>query len=125
MGDRMVSTLMGGTGGALAPMTTYASTYSSGQMNVTVINPSPNPQTIEVKTKNFNVGNRFYWYSLAGGNDNGEFSRKVLVNGSAPKGVAGGPSDYATIKALSASTANGIKVTVPAWGSVFVMIDKK
>jgi len=125
IGDRMVSSVMGGTGGALAPMTTYASTYSSGQMNVTVINPSPNPQTIEVKTKNFNVGNRFYWYSLTGSNDNGEFSRKVLINGYGPKGAAGGPSDYATIKAMSAPTTNGIKVTVPAWGSVFVMIDKK
>jgi hypothetical protein len=125
LGDRMVSATINGTSGALAPMTTYASTYSSGEMNVTILNPSPNAQTIEVKTKNFNVGNRFYWYSLAGGNDNGEFSRKVLVNNSGPKGVAGGPSDYTTLKALSASTTNGIKVTVPAWGSVFVMIDKK
>ncbi len=122
LGDRMVSSVMGGP---QTTMTSYASTYSSGQMNVTVINPSPNPQTIEVKTKNFNIGNRFYWYSLTGSNDNGEFSRKVLINGSGPKGAAGGPSEYATIKAMSASTANGIKVTVPAWGSVFVMIDKK
>jgi hypothetical protein len=71
------------------------------------------------------VGSRYYWYSLEGSNDNGEFSRKVLVNGSGPKGAAGGPADYHSLKARSASTSGGIKVIVPAYGSVCMMVDKK
>ena len=75
--------------------------------------------------KNFYSGNRFYWYSLEGSNDNGEFSRKVLVNGSGPSLVAGGPENYSTLKARSAVTANGIRVSVPAWGAVIMTVDKK
>ena len=103
----------------------YASTYSSGEINVTLLNASATPQNVEIKTKNFNAGSRYYWYSLEGSNDNGEFSRKVIVNGSGPKGVAGGPSDYASIKALSSLTTKGIKVTVPAWGSVCLLVEKR
>ena len=77
-----------------------------------------------VKLKNFHLGKRFYWYTLEGSDDNGDFSRKVIVNGSAPTGVAGGPSDYATLKARSASTGIGIRVTVPAWSGVFILVDK-
>ena len=75
--------------------------------------------------KNFRLGSRFYWYSLEGSNDNGEFSRKVLVNGTGPAGVAGGPVGYATLKANSAVTNTGIRVSIPARGAVFIVIDKK
>jgi len=103
----------------------YASTFSSGEINATLINTSAVAATVEIKTNNFKSGTRFYWYALEGGNDNGEFSRKVSVNGSGTALNAGGPSDYATIKAKSASTANSIKVTIPAWGAVCLAIDKK
>ncbi|MES2520391.1 MAG: alpha-L-arabinofuranosidase [Bacteroidota bacterium] len=126
IGDRLVSSnVVLGSGNAPSSIKAYASTYSSGQMNVTLVNASGSPEYVEVKTKNFRVGNRFYWYSLEGSNDNGQFSRKVLINGSGPKGAAGGPADYTTIKAKSALTTNGMKVVVPAWGAVSVMIDKK
>ena len=120
IGDRLVSSAIEGNTNIKA----YASTFSSGQANVTLVNASNTAQTVWVKTKNIRVGNRFYWYALEGNNDNGEFSRKVLVNGFGPKGVAGGPSDYANIKPFSALTSNGIRVLVPAWGAVCVVIDK-
>ena len=119
IGDRLVSAT------TTSGLYTYASTYSSGQLNVTLINSSASAISAVVKTKNFRTGNRFYWYSLEGDTDNGEFSRKVLVNGSGPSGVAGGTSDYATLNAFSASTTNGIKVKVPARGAVMLVIDKK
>ena len=56
-------------------------------------------QTVEVTFKNFYAGNRFYWYTWEGSTDNGEFSRKVLVNGTGPAGEAGGPLNYATLSA--------------------------
>lgn len=90
-----------------------------------MVNTSAASLNVEVKMKNFYRGNRYYWYSLAGSNDNGEFSRKVLVNGNGPTGEAGGPTSYATIKALSSVTTNGLKVTIPALGAVFMTVDKK
>lgn len=119
LGDRMV------TATGTPEVKVYASTYSSGQVNVTLINTSAMSMPINVKTTNFRTGNRFYWYSLEGGTDNGEFSRKVLVNGIGPAGDAGGPANYNTLAARSASTVNGIKVTVPARGAVILVIDKK
>ena len=121
IGDRLVSSSVEGS----SFIKSYASTYSSGQVNVTVLNTSSVPQTVEIKNKNFRFGNRFYWYALEGSNDNGEFSRKVLVNGFGPKGLAGGPSEYTTLKAQSALTTNGVKVLVPALGAVSLLIDKK
>jgi len=119
IGDRLVGSTSTGTDLVRA----YASTYTSGQGNITLVNTSGAAQTVQVKFTNFHLGTRFYWYSLEGSNDNGDFSRKVLVNGSGPTGVAGGPSDYATLKAKSALTVNGIRVTLQPWSAVFLLVD--
>jgi hypothetical protein len=121
LGDRLVPASVQGSTNLKA----YASTYSSGQANVSIVNTSSTPQTVQLKFVNFNPGDRYYSYSLEGSNDNKEFSRKVIVNGSGPKLDAGGPTDYATLKARSAAANNGINLTVPALGAVFVTIDKK
>ncbi|GAO44654.1 hypothetical protein [Flavihumibacter petaseus] len=121
MGDRLVPAAVSGT----AAIKAYASTYSSGQANCTILNTSASAVTVEIKSKNFNIGSRFYYYTLEGSNDNGEFSRKVIVNGSGPTKDAGGPADYATLKARSSNTLNGVKVVVPAYGAVMMVIDKK
>jgi hypothetical protein len=121
LGDRLVTSSVTGSN----TIKSYASTYTSGQVQVTIANTASTAQNVEIKMKNFYSGQRFYWYSLEGSNDNGEFSRKVLVNGSGPTLEAGGPADYATLKARSALTANGIKLTVPARGMIVVAVDKK
>ncbi len=121
LGDRLVnSTVLGSSA-----VKSYASTYASGQVNVNLVNTSGTAQTVEIKMQNFYSGSRFYWYSLEGSNDNGEFSRKVLVNGNGPAGDAGGPVTYTTLKARSTVTTNGIKVTIPALGAVMLVVDKK
>lgn len=121
LGDRLVPVEIAGSSNIKA----YASTYSSGQINTTIINTGTTPLSVEVKWKNFKAGNRFYWYVLEGGADNGEFSRKVSVNGTGTTLEAGGPENYASIKARSASTGNGVKVTIPARGMAVLAIDKK
>jgi hypothetical protein len=122
IGDRLVDATVSGGNTIVA----YASTYTTGQGSVALLNTSGTAYNTEVKFKNLKLGTRFYWYTLAGGTDNGEFSRKVTVNGAGSGGVAGGPADsYATLKAQSALTANGIKLTIPAWSAVFVMVDTK
>lgn len=119
LGDRLVSS----TNNTF--IQSYASTFSTGQVNVTLVNISSLTLNILVKTKNFRRGEYYYWYALEGGTDNGEFSRKVLVNGISPAGEAGGPSNYNVLSARRAKTENGIKVRVPARGAVILVIDKK
>ncbi len=120
LGDRTVVATTSGT-----DMECHASSFSSGEMGVALINKSVNPVTVEVNISNFRKGENFYWYSLNGGADNGEFSRKVLVNGQGNALAAGGPDNYAAIPPYVSSTANGVKVPVPARGAVFLVVDKK
>jgi len=121
LGDRLVSSTVTGSSDIKA----YSSTYTSGEANITLVNAGATTQTVEVKIKNFNMGSRFYWYSLEGSDDNGEFSRKVLVNGAGPSAEAGGPSTYATLNAKSAPITNGVYVTVPARGALMLIVEKK
>lgn len=119
LGDRMVTAT--GTSNVKA----YASTYSSGQVNVNLVNSSTTAVNVQLDIKNFNKGSRYYWYSFQGGTDNAEFSRQVIINGAGPSVVAGGPGNYSSLKARSATITNGIFVTVPAKGAVMMVIDKK
>jgi len=121
LGDRLISSTVQGD----ADVKAYASTYTSGEANVVVINTGAINQTVEIKIKNFNKGSRYYWYSLEGSNDNGEFSRKVLINGTGPTLEAGGPDNYPSLQARSAATTNGIKVTVPVRGVVMLVVEKQ
>jgi hypothetical protein len=94
-------------------------------MSVTLVNKTSAAQDVQITTKNYRPGARYYWYSLVGGTDNGNFSRKVYVNGAGPSGVSGGPASYTTLQAYASATTNGIKVNVPANGVVFLVVDKK
>lgn len=119
LGDRMVSSI------SSTNVKCYASTYSSGQLNVNLVNTSSTDCNVQLNLKNFYRGNRYYWYSLQGGTDDPQFSRQVFVNGVGPTAAAGGPAAYNSIHARSTSAANGIFVTVPARGAVMMVIDKK
>lgn len=119
LGDRMINSSITGANG----LVTYASSFSSGQVALTIVNESTTEQTTSFKFKNFNAGNRFYWYTLTG--DGGEFSRKVIVNGAGPAGVSGGPSDYATLKPNSATVAGGLRLTIPSRAIMCIVFDKK
>lgn len=119
MGDRMLKSAV--TGGVLA----YASSFTSGEKAVILVNKSSTAETVSVTLQNAVAGTRYYWHTLSGGTDNGEFSASVFVNGNGPTEPTGGPSaTYTTIKANSAVTSGGINVTVPARGVVYLAIDK-
>jgi hypothetical protein len=119
LGDRLIPASAQNS----AYLKAYGSTFSSGQVAATLVNTGTTDQVVWVMIKNFHPGSRYYWYSLQGSNDNGEFSRKVLVNGEGPTQAAGGPADYATLKANAAPASNGIIVTVPARGAVCLAVD--
>ena len=105
----MVSSTISGS----ADIVGYASTFNSGQAGIVIVNKGTTAQTVKIGFQNFVPGNRYYWYTLTGDTDNGEFSRKVLINGNGPSGVAGGPSNYLDIKPNSALANNDVRITVP------------
>jgi hypothetical protein len=121
LGDRFITSSVANN----ANLETYASSFSSGQVGIAIVNKGTSAQDVRLNIQNFRIGNRFYWYTLSGGNDNGEFSRKVFVNNQGPGSVSGGPANYTSIKAFSATTANGVKVNVPARSVVHLVVDKK
>lgn len=119
LGDRLVSSTS-----SSADLVSYASSFTSGETAVAIVNKATDAKAVEIKIDNFRKGTRYYWYTLIGGGDNGEFSRKVVINGSAPDYASGGPAGYKTISPYSALTANGIKIPVPGRSSVFVVVEK-
>lgn len=121
IGDRLLGSSVVGSTDVLA----YASSYSSGQKGVIMVNKANNPVVIQVSFKNAIFGSRFYWYTLTGGTDNGEFSGKVFVNGKGPEELAGGPSTYETLPAYAALTTKGINLKLPARSVVYLLVDKK
>ncbi len=121
LGDRIVAADVGSN----TDIETIASSFSSGDLGLALVNKSTSAKTVEIKPKNFLQGNRYYWYTLTGGTDNGEFSRKVFVNGKTNNLVAGGPTDYETLSAYSTVTANRLKVTIPARSVVCMVIEGK
>jgi hypothetical protein len=121
IGDRMLGVSQIGVADVLA----YASSFTSGEKAVMLVNKGTNAQTVLVKFENAKPGSRYYWYTLTGGNDNGEFSRKVYVNNQGPSEPSGGPAgSYTSIKPYSAGTAGGIKLALPPRSVVYTVIDK-
>lgn len=121
LGDRAVgSTVTNGAG-----IHSYASSFTSGETGIAVVNTTATDQTARIEFENFLPGNRYYWYILSGSNDNGEFSRKTLVNGQGPESNAGGPTDYTSLKPYSAIVDKEVKFNLPARSVAFVVVEKK
>jgi len=120
LGDRLVSSTS-----TSSDIISYASSFTSGETAVTLVNKAIDSKAVEITFKNFKKGNNFYWFTLTGGGDNGEFSRKTLVNDIGPSIASGGPANYKTINPYAASAAGGVKVFVPGRATVFLVIDKK
>jgi hypothetical protein len=119
MGDRLIQNSITGD----TSLKAYCSAFSTGEIGAAIVNPDSTPRTIRLDIRNFIPGKQFDWYSLAGeGTD--EFPRKVIVNSQSTHAPAGGPANYATLPAFTAPTANGISVTVPARGAIFLVVEK-
>jgi hypothetical protein len=121
MGDRLIEADKDNNGN----YEVYASSFSDGKIGLTFVNKATTSINIKLKFNNFLTGKRMFWYTLIGDTDNGEFSRKVIINGNGPTLTAGGPTNYATIKPFSSLITNVTNVTLPARSSVFVVIEKK
>ena len=103
----------------------YASTFTSGEAGIVLVNKNNFDQIVELTLKNIIPGNRYYTYTLTGGTDNGNFSAKVYVNGVTTSTIAGGPESFLSIKAKSSVINGNIKISVPKYGVVHLIVDKK
>ncbi|MBW8684958.1 alpha-L-arabinofuranosidase [Chitinophaga rhizophila] len=122
LGDRAIDAVVADSN---AGVNAYASTFSSGEVGITLVNRAAMTRNVTVNFKNFIPGERFYWYVLTGGEGVTGFSRKVFVNGAGPSGISGGPANYNVLNPYGASTAGGIKVSLPPMGVVNMVIEKK
>ncbi len=120
MGDRMVGSVVDGNEEVIA----FASSFSSGECGIAVINKSTVEETAAIEIENFKPGSKYYYFALVGGDDNGDFSRKVFVNGQGPSGEGGGPDNYETLKAYASEIEGGIKVNVPPLSVIYVVAEK-
>lgn len=102
----------------------YASSFSDGKKGLVLINKDTSDKTISIHFNHQKNKGNFYGYTLTGGNDNGLFSQKVLINGVESSLPAGGPDDFESIKAWSSSFENDMKITLPARAVQYILIDK-
>lgn len=123
MGDRLVESTVKSLNNP-GELVSYASSFGSGEAAIILINKGNSLRTVTIDFKHFRAGNRYYWYTLAGGSDNGEFSSKVTVNGQSGSSAVGGPGNYSSISALAAPLTGTIKIQVPARGAVYLAAGK-
>ncbi len=102
MGDVMLKTTFKGSSDIKA----YSGRFSTGHISTIIANTGVNQRIVRVNIDSASVGSRYYTYTLTGGTDVPSdplmpFSRKVIVNGEGPAGVAGGPLNYKTLNAKS------------------------
>jgi hypothetical protein len=124
LGDVLLKTSYKGSSDIIA----YSSSFSSGQTSTILVNKGVYNQVVRVNIDSATIGNRYYSYTLIGGTDVPAdplmpFSRKVYVNGYGPSGVAGGPLNYASIKAQSSPISNEILVEMPPFSVTYLLVD--
>ncbi|HXB33220.1 MAG TPA: hypothetical protein VNV35_07355 [Puia sp.] len=122
IGDRLVSSTS-----ANSDLVAYSSTFAgSNNIASVIVNKGTVSKVVDLNVNHYPMGANFYFYTLQGGTDNGEFSAKVSVNGVGPSGTIGGPLNYSTIAASSTPrSGNNLIVYCPARSIVCVAVDSK
>ena len=90
-----------------------------------LVNKGTSPRIAAINFKHFKAGQRYYWYTVSGGNDNGDYSTKVFINGETGSAPVGGPANYAGVKALAAPLTGTIRIAVPARSAVYLVAEGK
>jgi GH35 family endo-1,4-beta-xylanase len=119
-GDRMVHSGVQGS----TSVVSYASRFNSGQTGIVLVNKGTAGQVVTMNMENFSTGDRYYYYVLTGGDDNGDFSRKVYVNGLTTSYDGGGPDNYTEIMPYGTAIEGDIRLELPGRGTLFVLIEQ-
>lgn len=102
----------------------YASRFAGGETGVVIVNKGNSDRVVKIDPIQIGIGKKFYTYSLTGGNDNGDFSLYVSVNGSGATGSHWGPREHLeTIPANAYSIDQAIQLDVPAKSVQYIMIE--
>jgi hypothetical protein len=118
-GDKLVHSSVSGSNDVVC----YASKFSSGQSGIALINKGTSDQTVQLNMKDFRTGSRYYSYLLTGGTDNGNFSRKVYVNGITSGDDGWGPAGYAGLKPSGTKINGEILVQLPKLSVLYVLVE--
>lgn len=117
-GDQMINSTVVGS----SNIVTYASSFTSGQSGIVLVNKGTTKQIVSLNIANLSNAKSYYRYVLTGGTDNGSFSRKVFVNGLGSNQEAGGPDSYTNLKALGTSINGVIKFEVPPLSVTYLLV---
>jgi hypothetical protein len=119
-GDLAISTTSSHT-----DILSYASTYSSGETSLIIVNKGINEKIVTVSTDSIGVGEKYYMYSFTGGADDGDFSPNVFINGEGPDTYQWGPyNELFDIQAKKYTVEGDITFTSPGRSVQMILIDK-
>jgi hypothetical protein len=118
LGDNMVASSVKGSN-----ILAYASTFSSGNTAVVILNVGSTNQVVNVEPRNIGVGNHFYMYTLTGSN-NVALPQTVVVNGDSGVGTVWGPStDLQNIAAVAYPIGDTVAFNSPPNSVEYVLLD--
>lgn len=119
LGDHMVASSVQGSSNILA----YASTFSSGNTAVVVLNVGSTNQVVNVKPRNIGVGSHFYTYTLTG-SSNIALPQTVVVNGDTGVGTVWGPNtDLQNIAAVAYPIGDSVVFNSPPNSVEYILLD--
>ncbi len=127
----------------------YASTFSSGEMGVVIVNRGDADKTVEIDLGSFQPGQNMYWHTVNG--DYSDFDRTVYINGVGPdttftigqsytsnfgsnentetatayeaNGVSG-PQDYESVMPYSSNIpAGNLKFSAPRYSVSYIVFE--
>ena len=100
-----------------------ASTFSSGQAGLVILNKSEHTQKLALNMRNFIIGPYYSWYTLSPENYD-PYSSKVVVNGQTNQPYpGGGPLNYEELPAFTLPYNGVAKMEIPPYSVVYMMLD--
>lgn len=117
-GDVLLKSTVTGAPGVIVTPTAF----SSGEIGASMVNITKVRKVVRVNLKNYKVGERFYTYTLTG-TEWADFSRKVFINGNGGTLEAGGPENYAAIRANAVIIGDEIRIVMPPLSAVFLLVE--
>ena len=101
----------------------YPTLFNTGEIGVVVVNKGETDEAVKIDLSNTNYGNKLYYYSLTGGNDDSDYSKMVYVNDSGPDPNRWGPlENLETIEARSDTLLYPIKINSPRFSVQYILI---
>lgn len=119
-GDHVLNASVDGNTNILA----YPSRFNSEHAGIIVVNKEKTDQVVKIEPQGLTLGEKYYLYSLTGGDDNGEFSQSVYVNNEAPTNATGGPiNNLQEIPAWAYTIDDEIIFSSPARSVQFILLE--